>query len=212
MLPLLYTYINKRMKPKQVPGVSSQKSGGFHDSESIKECSASEIDEKFEVLKKRFFSINKWKSYNKNVSAEFKHFDHSGQAVSRIPQKGDFISIAIPGPGTREANGYDWVEIEDLLHHTNGSESYLMVCRPSKQPGKLKSHIVHFYSSASTSNIRISKEGNTLKVGVYGRNEKPNLNASLTDKIRNLLIAFGGIFGFSKIQWKTIAEGFVDFE
>lgn len=200
------------MKPKQVPGVSLQKSGGFHDSESTKEFSVSEIDEKFEILKKRFFSINEWKSYNKNASAEFKHFDRSGQAIERIPQKGDFIRIGIPGPGTKEANGYDWVEIVNLSHTTVGSESYLMVCRPSKEPNKLKNHIAHFYSSAATSNIRISKEGNKLKVGVYGRNEKPNLNASFTDKIRNLLIGFGGIFGFSKIQWKTLTEGFLDFK
>ena len=58
----------------------------------------------------------------------------------------------------------------------------------------------------------ITKEGNSLKVGVYGRNEKPNFNAGFLDKIRNFFIAAGGMFGVSKIQWKLIAEGLLDFK
>ena len=201
------------MKPKQIPGISLQKSGGFHDSESTKEYSASEIDAKFEILKKRFFSINEWKNYCAKASAEFKHFDQAGQAANRLPQQGDFIRIGIPGPGNKEADGYDWVEIENLSHkNSDHSESYLMVCRPSKEPNKLKGHIAHFYSTAATSNIMISKQGNSLKVGIYGRNEKPNFNAGFLDKIRNFFIAAGGMFGVSKIQWKLIAEGLLDFK
>ncbi|MCJ8153429.1 hypothetical protein MKJ01_06585 [Chryseobacterium sp. SSA4.19] len=201
------------MKPKQIPGVSLQKGGGFHDSESTKEYPASEIDVKFHILRDRFFSINEWKSYCKKASAEFKHYDHTGQPANRHPEKGDFIRIGIPGPGSKEASGYDWVEIVYLSHRdTEGSESYLMICRPSKEPNKLKGHIAHFYSSAATSNIMISKEGNILKVGVYGRNERPNFNAGFIDKIRNFLIAFGGMFGVSKIQWKLLAEGLLDFK
>lgn len=201
------------MKPKHIPGIPLQKGGGFHDSESTKEYNASEINEKFNILKTRFFSINEWKSYTKKAAAEFKHYDHSGQAVNRIPQEGDFIRIDIPGLGNKEANGYDWVEIEHLSYrHTEGYESYLMICRPSKEPNKPKGPIAHFYNSAATSNIMISKEGNLLKVGVYGRNERPNLNAGFMDKIRNFLIAFGGMFGVSKIQWKLLAEGLLDFK
>lgn len=201
------------MKPKQIPGVAIQKGGGFHDSESTKEFSASEIDAKFNILKDRFFSVNEWKNYCKKASAEFKLYNRSGQPANRIPEQGDFIRIGIPGPGTAEAGGYDWVEIAHLSHrNTENLESYLMICRPSKEPNKLKGHTAHFYSTAATSNIMITKEGNTLKVGVYGRNEKPNLNAGFIDKIRNFLIAFGGMFGVSKIQWKLLAEGLLDFK
>jgi len=201
------------MKPKEIPGVPRQKSGGFHDTESIKQFKTIEAHAKFEILKKRFFSINEWKNYCGKGSSEFKHFSESGQPVDRIPEKGDFVRIGIPGPGTKEADGYDWVEIINIAHRDTGNhESYLVSCRPSKAPNKSMRHIAHFYSDSSTSNFMIIKEGNVLKAGIYGRNEKPNFNAAFIDKIRNCMIALGGIFGISKIQWKVLAEGLLDFK
>lgn len=201
------------MEPKQIPGVPIQKSGGFHDTESEKQCNALEIKEKFAILKDRFFSINKWKDYCGNASAEFKHFDSSGNAVDRMPIKGDFVRIGIPGPGTKEAKGYDWVEIVNISHRDTGDhESYLMMCRPSKVPNRLRGYIAHFYSPAATSNLMISREKDFLKAAIYGRNERPNFNAGFLDKIRNFLVGIGGIFGFGKIQWKLLADGLLDFK
>jgi hypothetical protein len=45
------------MKPKQIPGIPIQKKGGFHDTESIQQFDVLEINSKFNILKKRFFSI-----------------------------------------------------------------------------------------------------------------------------------------------------------
>lgn len=48
------------MKPKNIPGVPRQFKGSFHDTESIKEVeNGEELDIKFDVLKQRFFDINK---------------------------------------------------------------------------------------------------------------------------------------------------------
>ncbi|SHE41407.1 hypothetical protein [Chryseobacterium takakiae] len=201
------------MKPKPIPGVPRQKSGGFHDTESTKQYKDIEIDAQFAILKKRFFSINEWKDFCGKASSEFKHFSESGQPVNRIPQRGDFIRIGIPGPGTEEAGGYDWVEIVNIAHRQiDDYESYLISCRPSKDPTKPKGHIAHFYGRSATSNFMIVKEGTILKVGVYGRNEKPNFNAGFLDKVRNFLIAAGGMIGIAKIQWKLLAEGLLDFK
>lgn len=200
------------MKPKQIPGVPVQKKGGFHDSESTRPCIDSNVQSEFDLLKQRFFSIDQWKSFAGGASADFRHFDASGKPADRMPKKGDFVRIEIPGPGNREGRGYDWVEIVNLSHRdTVTAESYLMVCRPCKEPNKLKGNIAHFYSTASTSNFMISREGNMLKVGVYGRNESPNFQAPFSDKIRNFFVGVGGMFGFSKIHWKTLAEGLLNF-
>lgn len=200
------------MKPKQIPGVPIQMKGGFHDSESKRQYTGPDAAIKFDILKQRFFSINNWKSYAGGASADFRHFDSSGKPADRQPGKGDFIRIEIPGPGNRAGKGYDWVEIVNLSHRDTGTaESYLMMCRPCKEPNKLKGNIAHFYSTAATSNIMISREGNTLKVGVYGRNEKPNFRTGFADKIRNFFIGVGGMFGFSKIHWKSLAEGLLNF-
>jgi hypothetical protein len=86
------------------------------------------------------------------------------------------------------------------------------MCRPSKVPNKLKSYIAHFYSPAATSNLMIFKEGDTLKAGIYGRNETPNFKAGFLDKIRNFFIALGGMFGFGKMQWKILTKGLLNFK
>ncbi len=104
------------------------------------------------------------------------------------------------------------MEIVNIAHrHIDNYESYLISCRPSKDPAKPKGHIAHFYSRSATSNIMIAKEGNILKAGVHGRNEKPNFNARFIDKIRNFMIAVGGMIGIAKIQWKMLTDGLLDF-
>lgn len=201
------------MNPKQIPGVPLQTKGGFHDTESSKPYRAEEAHLKFNILKERFFSINKWKDYSGGASADFKHFSSSGRPVDRVPDTGDLIRISIPGFGSKQGKRYDWVEIVNISHRkTDDAESYLMRCRPSPEPNRKKGPVAHFYRSSSTSNIMISKEGHLLKAAIYGRNEQPNFDASFLDRIRNLLIGVGGILGFGKIQWKLLAEGLLNFE
>ncbi|WP_412850640.1 hypothetical protein ACL0VS_19120 [Chryseobacterium sp. PMSZPI] len=201
------------MKPKNIKGVPPQKSGGFHDTETRKPFEKALIPLKFEILQKRFLSINKWKSYCGVAFAAFKLYDSKGNSVEREPQKGDFIRINIPGPGETEAKGYDWVEITDLCYyHDNTSESIMMTCRPSRNPGDKSRHIAHFYSFKATSTFMIYKSPTHLKAAVYGRNESPNFNAKFIDIIRNLIVAAGGIMGVAKIQWKQLTDGFLDFD
>ncbi|KAA2223280.1 hypothetical protein [Chryseobacterium sediminis] len=202
------------MSPKKFKGVPKQKFGGFHDTETRKLFEPDVMSLKFETLKERFFSVNKWQSYSGETFAAFNLYDCSAQPVDREPQKGDFIRIDIPGPGEPEAKGYDWIEITDICFYENSfAESITMTCRPSRNPeNKKKRHIAHFYSSGASSTFMISKSPAHLKAAVYGRNERPNLNAKLLDAIRNLVIAAGGMMGAAKIQWKQLTDGFLDFE
>ncbi|MCQ9633436.1 hypothetical protein MP477_00540 [Chryseobacterium sp. WG23] len=202
------------MKPKQIQGVPQQKSGGFHDTESRKQFEPALIPLKFEIVKKRFFSINKWKSYCGDAFAAFKLYDSNAIPIDREPLKGDFIRINIPGPGEAEAKGYDWVEITDICYYEdNSSESIMVTCKPSKDPeNKKSSHIAHFYSSKATSTFMIYRDSTYIKTAVYGRNESPNFNAAFFDIIRNIMVAAGGMMGIAKIQWKQLTDGFLDFE
>ncbi len=202
------------MKPKQIKGVPRQRSGGFHDTESSKHFEPALIPLKFEILKKRFFSVHQWKSYCGEAFAAFKLYSSSGTPVDREPQKGDFIRINIPGPGETEAKGYDWVEITDICHYQDThSESISITCRPSRDPQHGKNnHIAHFYSSRATSTFMISGSSTHLKAAVYGRNETPNFKANWLDIIRNIIVAAGGIMGIAKIQWKQLTDGFLDFD
>lgn len=201
------------MKPKQIKGVPEQKSGGFHDTETYVKFEKALIPLKYEALKKRFFSVNQWKSYCGEAFADFKLYSSNGSSVERDPQKGDFVRINIPGPGETEAKGYDWVEVVDICYYEDShSESIVMTCRPSRNPTDKSSHIAHFYSSKATSSFVIQRYSTHLKAAVYGRNESPNLNANFIDIIRNLAVAIGGMMGIAKIQWRQLTNGFLDFD
>ena len=203
------------MEAKQIPGVPVQKKGAFHDTESKRSFESEElVANHFEILKDRFFSINRWKEYGGDLSADFRLFDCDGSYVERMPTKGDYIRIDIPGPGDIKARCYDWVEVMKIDDRCYGDEleRYLLVCRPSAVPQSNKEHIAHFYARESSSSFIISRGIDYIKAGIYGRNEVPNISRSgFFGRIRNLLVSIGGFFQITKIQWKTLADGFLDF-
>ncbi|MBT2620175.1 hypothetical protein [Chryseobacterium sp. ISL-6] len=203
------------MKPKKIPGIPLQKEGGFHDTESQKYYNDAVLAaEKFSILKERFFSVNQWQQFSGENTSDFKLFDSNGKPLDRSPEIGDFIRINIPGPGEAEAKGYDWVEIVNIFHQVADEfESFLVTCSPSKIPGNDQNdHVAHFYSDKATSTFLISRNGKELTAAIYGRNESPNYNAAFVDKLRNMMIGLGGMVGISKIQWKALSDGLLDFE
>lgn len=137
----------------------------------------------------------------------------AGIIIHSKPQQNDFIRIKIPGPGLREGNQYDWVQIVRVEEKENDLQDYcLFECSPCKMPGAKKNDgVAHFYTSKATSTFIILKEKDRLKVSIHGRNETPNYAVSMVSKLRNFFIAVGGMFGFSKIEWKLVADGLLDF-
>jgi hypothetical protein len=202
------------MKAKSIQGVPTQYEGSFHDTESQKNIIVPEVlDSKFNVLKERFYSINNWKDYTGSGFADFDLFDSIGLYINTKPRVGDFVRIDIPGPGDVGSRGYDWVKIEGITVTINDEqERHLITCRPSASPGENPKYIKHFYSDRATSTFLIEKGTDYIKVGIYGRNEMPNKkNTGLLGKIRNLLVSFGGFLKLTKIQWKALADGLLDF-
>lgn len=203
------------MKPKMIPGIPLQKKGGFHDTESQKYFNDPEVaEQKFLILKQRFFSINQWQKYTGKNTADFKLYNTEGKPLDRSPEIGDFIRIDIPGPGEAEAKGYDWVEVVNIFHQiADEFECFLITCSPSRIPGNNENdHIAHFYSDKATSTFLISRNGKEIRAAIYGRNESPNYKAAFIDKIRNIMVGLGGMMGVSKIQWKALSDGLLDFE
>lgn len=204
------------MNPKSIPGIPEQISGSFHDSESRKLFDDSQsVNMAFNTLKDRFLNINQWKKFCDEKAADFKLFDSNGNHILRAPRETDLIRIDIPGPGNPESQGHEWVKIIHLTDEyllEGETESCTMVCVPTTIPGQDDNqHIAHFYSKDSSSSFRISKGAKFVKIGIYGRNETPNTDANLIGKIRNQLIALGGMFGMSKIQWKVFADEILDY-
>lgn len=68
-------------------------------------------------------------------------------------------------------------------------DQLLMECKPSLIPGKKNSHIAHFYTADASSTFIISRRKDFIQVGIYGRNETPNMDAQIVEKARNIAIA-----------------------
>lgn len=202
------------MRAKSIKGVPEQFEGSFHDTESQKNIIVPAVlDNKFNILKQRFYSINNWKDYTGTGFADFELFNSLGIYAHRDPRVGDFIRINIPGPGNVGSKGYDWVRIDEIIVTSDAEkEMHLINCRPSASPKGNPNHIEHFYSESATSTFIIEKGIDYIKVGIYGRNEIPNKkNNGILSKIRNFLVTFGGFLKLTKIQWKTLADGMLDF-
>ena len=198
------------MKPKKVPGIPSQMKGSFHDTESVQKINdGQEIELKFNILKERFFEINKWGNYCKTSPVEFNLCDSSGKTVHRLPQIGDYVKILLTKINNPKIEDYQWVRI-DMIDLSNPNR-LMIQCRPSKLPGnEFAGRIIHFYSAVSTSTFVISKGKDYIKMAIYGRNEIANKNTGFLESIKNVFIAFGGMVGSSKIQWKCLADGLIN--
>ncbi|WP_210149505.1 hypothetical protein [Chryseobacterium scophthalmum] len=199
----------KLMKAKKVPGIPLQVKGNFHDTESIQKLeNAHEAELKYNILKERFFEINKWGAYSKDNIADFTLCDSSGDKVDRVPIIGDYIKILLSEIKNPETEDYQWVRI-DMIDKTNPNR-IMMQCRPSKLPGnEFAGKTVHFHSANTTSTFVISKGNDYVKMAIYGRNEKPNQNTDIISSVKNMLIALGRVVGSSKIQWKQLTDGMV---
>jgi len=163
----------------------------------------------FTVVKSRLLDVNRWHDTAGALSASFQLVDESCKEVDRPVQKGDYFKIDIPGPGTASGEGYDWVKVEDLQIVSEGDvESVGLRVRPVPSPVNEKKDIAHFYSEDSTSSFTVTREKNKITAGIYDRNTKPNKDAeTVVDKVRDTVAGTGAVTIFSKLQWKSLANG-----
>lgn len=167
----------------------------------------------FQALKQRLFNVNAWHRLAGALSADFKLTDKSGNEVDRKPRQGDYFKINIPAPGTQTGEGYDWVQVEEIVEKAEHANEFTSIrVRPTSSPVNADPDVAHFYTDEATSNFIVKREGRTVTAGVYGRNEKPNVKAAdnLVDKVRNAVVGTGGVTGFSKLQWKALVNGLLE--
>ncbi|MBC7388318.1 MAG: hypothetical protein H7329_03830 [Opitutaceae bacterium] len=165
----------------------------------------------FEIACQRLIEIHNWDKRADKISAKFVLTNKSGFEVLREPKEGDYIRIDIPGPGTKAGDGYDWVQVETIIF----SDPYKMDVKffgfkaiPATNPQNDKGVTAHFLSDQETSSFIISLNDKTIYSEIHDKNEAPNAGAShLIDKVRNLGVAAGAIFGIVNMQWNLLAKG-----
>lgn len=166
----------------------------------------------FERLRPRLLAVNGWHEQAGGALAKFTLTDAGGHPVPDVAREGLLICIDIPGPGSKEAGGYDWVRIEEVKEVDSGDvQSVAVRVRPVTAPGSGETEPTHFYDHASTSTFTITRERARVTAAVYDRNVEPNTETdSLIDKVRNAIVGFFAEKAFSKLQWQSLTDGLMD--
>jgi hypothetical protein len=201
------------MKQKDFTGIVPDQYTGeeIETQSSIDLKNENEAQAFYEVAKARLLNVNSWHFIAGMVSGKFQLTDAHGEKLNRNVEIGDYFRIDIPGPGSSEGDGYDWVYVEDLKEITEENvQSIGFRVRPSENPLGEKNEIAHFYTDDATSNFIVTREGNTVTAIIIDRNLKPNDESeSKADRIRHVAVGIGAIGLFSKIQWKNLTDGLV---
>jgi hypothetical protein len=202
-------------KPDEMDIVPQQMTGKEVNTEHLR--SFENREEAREVFRKavdRLMDVNRWEDLCGTASANFELTDNQGKEVARNAVEGDYFKIDIPGPGSVEGKGYDWVRIEKIEENIDcekDNESIAIRVRPAPNPTTPGNEVAHFFNEHATSTFVIEREGNSVKAGIYGRNEKPNNGLrNLVDKLRNTLTSLGAISGMSSLQWQKLSKGLIE--
>lgn len=165
----------------------------------------------FQQVKERLLDVNRWKEIAGGGMSDFFLTDEAGNHVQRKATSGDRIKIDIPGPGSSQGGGYDWVTIEEIkLQVLDDAEILSMRARPSANPLRPSDDTAHFLTEDATSTFQVKRVGRTIYAEEHGRNEVPNTDTDSTlDNIRNTFVGWGAKFGFSYPQWKALVNGLV---
>jgi|SRR5215203_147913 len=166
----------------------------------------------YNAAKKKLLDVNNWKRVAGTISAQFQIIDGKGEEVTRNIKKGDYLRINIPGPGSKEGDGYDWVLVEELKEINRGSvQSVGFRVRPNENPFGKKNETSHFYSKEATSSFIICRENSRVISWIIDRNLLPNTEpGSLVDKVRDVVVGVSAIAGLSKVQWQQLADGLIE--
>jgi hypothetical protein len=195
--------------------VPQQETGSSMDTEYAADANSVEhARQLYENAKRRLLNVNRWHQIAGKATAVFKLTDANGNEVERDAQQHDYFMIDIPGPGPVSGDGYDWVQVEGIVEHSEpgaNTECVVMNVRPAPSPKNDDPDIAHFFSEDATSNFIVRRENNKVIAGVYGRNEVPNTRAgNVVDKARNAAIGLSAVAGVSKLQWSALVKGIIE--
>lgn len=167
------------------------------------------IDNFYNIVKERLLTVNNWHHYAGALSSDFQLTDSEGNEVNRKVEVGDHFKIKIPAPGPVTGDGYDWVRVEAVEEVNDENEQMAAIkVHPATNPTNADRAVAHFFTEDASSSFIVKRQNNKITAGVYGRNEKANVEADkIVDKARNAAVATGAITGFSKLQWKQLVTG-----
>jgi hypothetical protein len=149
----------------------------------------------FERASERLLDVNQWTDLCGSLAAGFQLTDETGKDLQGHAAVNDFIRIDIPGPGSRDGRGYDWVKIEKVEQPVGTSTDglFLIQVRPSPAPPIRAGAVpAHFPEESATNTFILERSGKRVIMTVFGRNK---------------LVGSAGAIGLSRGQWKALVQG-----
>lgn len=195
-------------------GIIPSQEKGTHNgaSKSAEYSSREEALEALTIAKGKLLDINNWAKVAGAGSANFQLTDAVGNFIyDSVPMVGNLIRIDLPGPGNPSGEGYDWVRIEALTEEQNvdkDQETYSLRIRPTHNPIHPKAESAHFFTDDTTGSFLITRFENKVTVAEKGRNEVVNNGTdSFITNVRNTIVVFSALLGFSLFQWQKFVDG-----
>ena len=163
----------------------------------------------FMLARYRLLDVNRWGVLAGNELSQFQLTDAAGNLIEGLAKEGDYIKIDIPGPGSGTGDGYDWVYIEAIIDEREiGMEAVSLVARPAANPLSTNEDTAHFLTEQATSTFQVKRIGKHIYAEEHGRNEQANTYTTSTiDNIRNMIVGWAAMLGFSYPQWKSLVRG-----
>lgn len=189
--------------------IPPQKIGSEHDALNSKKFqSVEEAISGFDSIKFNLLDVNHWHVQMRGKSAQFYVTDEHGNKDEGLLKSKSLIRIDMPGPKNRIGKRWDWVQV-NFCKSFNPQNMQVLVFQlsPCICPYNPNGGIAHFYEDSASNTFILIRLETIIQLSIHGRNERPNTKCKgLRNKFRNQFIANGGIFGGSKVQWKTLVE------
>ena len=177
-----------------MPLVPENTSGKALDLEdSVKENNTENAINTFNRACTRLLNPPLWHELVGNLSASFELLSSEMGEADRLAEIGDYLKIKIPGPGNNAGDGYDWVKVDAMEENSipGIAASFAMRLRATANPADKGKGTAHFFKEDATSTFIIRRIDHTITASYHRRNEVPNDEGSVTDKIRNAVVASG---------------------
>jgi hypothetical protein len=158
----------------------------------------------YQTARTRLLHPQRWEELTHHLGAHFEPFSADHKAISGPVALGNFLKIVLPIPGDPY---HDWVVIETLEEQqTIGEEQLIgMRVRPTEDLEQASHSTAHFFGKEATSTWVLHQHRKTVSAYYYGRGEVRNEEAeSFWKKLRDTVVAWAGVAGFSNLQWKGL--------
>jgi hypothetical protein len=190
--------------------VPAQQTGSSSFTQSQIKCrNNSHAQACYRIAAERLLNVNRWHEYAGQATAAFQLFDETGNAINRPVQKNDYLRINIPGPNNPDADGGDWVQVQQTGEKSAGEQQLTFITvRACANPLTSTTAPTHFFDQPATSTFVVYRKQLILMAAVFGRNEHSNLRSpNLFTQIRNWFVFIGAQLGLANLQWKALTHG-----